>query len=186
MSGQGVWTPLPPPPKLIAYNRTILAAPLDDFRRLARRTPLGSHLLLFVLQIPTDEGFSLAVGIDHPFPAGVNSAAISVFVFGLYLLFMGLGLMIAPDFTLKPFGFPHPMDFWPRVVGVLVLCLATYYISAARAGLTAFFRWTVAVRVGVCVICGALVLLRIAPAPLCLLGLIDLAAALWTAWALRR
>lgn len=116
----------------------------------------------------------------------MNLAATSVFVFGLYLFFMGIGLLIAPDFTLGPLGFPRSTDFWPRVVGVLVLCLATYYICAARAGLTAFFRWTVAVRAGVCVVCGVLVLLGIAPAPLGILGLVDLTAALWTVWALRR
>jgi hypothetical protein len=48
-----------------------------------------------------------------------------------------------------------------------------------------FFRWTVYVRCGVFFALGTLVLLHLAPAPLVLLGTVDLVAALWTAFALR-
>ena len=117
----------------------------------------------------------------------MNSAAKSVFVFGLYLVVVGLGLLIAPNPFLRPLGFPPAADVsWLRVLGLITLCLAFYYIAAARAGLDLFFRWTVMVRGGVFVVCGALVLLKLAPAPLALLGTVDLAAAAWTAVALRR
>jgi hypothetical protein len=115
----------------------------------------------------------------------MNAPAKTVFVFGLYLVVVGLGLLIAPNATLRPLGFPPSAEVWPRIVGVLTLCLAAYYLAAARAGLTLFFRWTVAVRIGVFVVCGALVLLGVAPPPLALLGAVDLAAAIWTALALR-
>ncbi|MDP3070207.1 MAG: hypothetical protein Q8N18_07960 [Opitutaceae bacterium] len=116
----------------------------------------------------------------------MNAPAKTVFVFGLYLVVMGLGLLIAPNATLGPLGFPPSTEVWPRIVGLLTLCLAAYYIAAARTGLVPFFRWTVAVRSGVFVACGALVALKLAPAPLALIGVIDLAAACWTAWALHR
>lgn len=115
----------------------------------------------------------------------MNASAKSVFVFGLYLVVMGLGLLIAPNLTLGPLGFPPSAEVWPRIVGLLTLCLASYYIAAARAGLMPFFRWTVVVRIGVFVVCGALVLLKVAPTPIALIGAVDLAAALWTAFALR-
>ena len=115
----------------------------------------------------------------------MNAAAKSVFTFGLYLVVIGLGLLVAPNVTLGPLGFAPSTEVWPRIVGMLTLCLATYYVAAARAGLIVFFRWTVAVRIGVFVVCGALVLLKIAPAPVALLGSFDLIAALWTAFALR-
>lgn len=70
----------------------------------------------------------------------------TVFVFGLYLVLIGLGLLVAPNATLGPLGFPPSVEVWPRIVGLLALCLACYYIAAARAGLTHFFGWTVAVR----------------------------------------
>lgn len=116
----------------------------------------------------------------------MNSAAKSVFVFGLYLVVVGLGLLAAPNSFLRPLGFPPVADpSWLRVLGVLTLVIAAYYLLAARANLTAFFRWTVFVRGGVFVVFGALVLLKLAPAPLALLGAMDLAAALWTVLALR-
>lgn len=116
----------------------------------------------------------------------MNPAAKSVFVFGVYLVVVGIGLLVAPHAFLAPLGFPPVADpSWLRVLGVLTLVIAAYYLLAARAGLTVFFRWTVFVRGGVFVVFGALVLLRLAPAPLALLGAVDLAAALWTWSALR-
>lgn len=115
----------------------------------------------------------------------MNAPAKSVFVFGLYLVLVGLGLLVAPNATLGPLGFAPSTEVWPRIVGMLTLCLASYYLAAARAGLTPFFQWTVAVRGGVFVVCSALVLLKIAPAPVAVLGTVDLIAAIWTALALR-
>ncbi len=116
----------------------------------------------------------------------MNSAAKSVFAFGLYLVVVGLGLLVAPNPFLAPLGFPPVADSsWLRVLGVLTIVIAAYYLLAGRAGLTVFFRWTVSVRIGVFCALGALVLLQLAPAPLALLGTVDLAAALWTALALR-
>lgn len=118
--------------------------------------------------------------------APMNSAAKRVFVFGLYLVVVGFGLLVAPNAFLAPLGFAPAADpSWLRVLGVLTFVIAAYYLLAARAGLTVFFRWTVFVRGGVFVVFGALVLLRFAPAPLALLGAVDLAAALWTWAALR-
>jgi hypothetical protein len=108
-----------------------------------------------------------------------------VLVFGLYLIAVGAGLVAIPNRVLTPLGFAASAEFWPRVLGVLTLCLAYYYIAAARAGLTGFIRWTVQVRAGVFVVFGLLVLLGLAPAPLALLGTVDLLAALWTGLSLR-
>lgn len=115
----------------------------------------------------------------------MSRAARSVLVFGIYLIAVGVGLVAIPNTVLGPLGFSASQEFWPRVVGVLALCLAYYYIHAARHELTAFFRWTVQVRAAVFVIFGALVLLKAAPPSLALLGAVDLLAAGWTALALR-
>lgn len=109
----------------------------------------------------------------------------TVFFFGLYLALVGLGLVAAPDAVLGPLGFPLVRDFWPRVTGVLVLCLAAYYLVAARSNLVPLICATVWVRLCVFVIFGGLVLLQLAPKPLALLGAVDLLAAGWTALALR-
>ncbi len=115
----------------------------------------------------------------------MSRAARSVFVFGLYLIAVGLALIAIPNPLFAVLRLPASTEIWPRVVGVLALVLAYYYIQAARHELTAFFRWTVTARVMVFVVFGAFVLLGVAPAPLALLGAVDLAAAIWTALALR-
>lgn len=114
----------------------------------------------------------------------MSPAAKSVFIFGAYLIGTGVGLVSMPNGLLGLLGFPASSEVWPRVAGVLVLVLAFYYIQAARHELVAFFRWTVQARAMVFIAFAALVLLHLAPAPLALLGAIDLAAAIWTSLAL--
>ena len=111
----------------------------------------------------------------------MSRSAWSVFVFGLYLVAVGLALVVSPNPLLVLLRFPASGEVWPRVVGVLALVLSYYYVQAARHELTAFFRWTVHARTIVCVAFAALVLLRLAPPPLAVLGAVDLAAAIWTA-----
>jgi hypothetical protein len=115
----------------------------------------------------------------------MTRAARSIFAFSLYLAGMGIGMIAVPKTVLGLLGFPASSDVWPRVVGLLALVLAYYYAQAARHGLTVFFRWTVTARVAVFVVFTAFVLLKLAPVALALLGAVDLAAAVWTAVALR-
>ena len=115
----------------------------------------------------------------------MSRASLSVFAFGVYLLFVGVLLVLVPNWFLGLAGLPATGEVWIRVVGVLVLCLATYYTLAARAGLTSFLRWTVGVRVMVTVLFTAFVVLRLVAAPFLVFGAIDLVGAVWTALALR-
>jgi hypothetical protein len=38
--------------------------------------------------------------------AAMTPAARSIFVFGIYLVLLGAGLMLVPNLVLAPFGFP--------------------------------------------------------------------------------
>ena len=115
----------------------------------------------------------------------MSKSARSVLIFGWYLVALGGALIAIPNVMLGMFGLPTTSDVWIRVVGVLVLCLAFYYIQAARHGLTPMLRWTVYARSSVFICFAAFVLLGLAEAPLVLFGAVDLAGALWTYWALR-
>jgi len=115
----------------------------------------------------------------------MGQAARSVFWFGVYLAVAGTGLVFAPRLVLAPVGIPAPQEVWIRVVGILALCLAVYYVVAARSTATAVMRATVPVRVGVTFAFGDLVALSLAPAGLLVFAAIDLAGAVWTALALR-
>ncbi len=107
-------------------------------------------------------------------------------MFGLYLVALGLGLLLAPNALLALFGQPAVTDPWLRVVGLVVLVVALYYLSAAQSGTEAFFRWTTWGRpmagVALVVMIGAGLL----PGFVALLAVLDLAGAAWTAVALHR
>ncbi|MCB9006895.1 MAG: hypothetical protein H6656_05950 [Ardenticatenaceae bacterium] len=115
----------------------------------------------------------------------MSKSAKSIFVFGMYLVGMGLGLIAMPNLVLGTLGFPNATEVWVRVVGVLALVLAVYYIQAARADLRLFFRWTVLTRMMVFLFFAGFALTGLVSPMLILLGAVDLAASLWTAWALR-
>jgi hypothetical protein len=115
----------------------------------------------------------------------MSYGAKTVFVFGIYLVVLGITLIVAPNLLLNAFGFPATNEVWIRVVGMLVLILAFYYTQAARKALTDFFQWTVYARASVIVFFLAFVVLGLAKAALILFGAVDLLGAIWTGLALR-
>ena len=116
----------------------------------------------------------------------MNHVARSVFVFGLYLVFLGATLVADPNLLLVAFGLPLTQEVWIRVVGVLVLCLALYYIGSGRRELTAFFGLTVLARAFVFVSFAAFAVLGLVKPMLVLFGAVDLLGAIWTAVAMGR
>lgn len=115
----------------------------------------------------------------------MSKTARSLFVFGIYLILLGLFLLIAPNVLITFFGLPAVNDVWIRVVGMLLVLLAYYDIQAARKNLTDFFRWSVIARMSVIVFFAVFVVLDLVKPILLLFGAIDLAAAVWTHLALR-
>ena len=115
----------------------------------------------------------------------MSRSARSVFVFGIYLAVLGAILVVVPNLFLAVFRFPATSEAWIRVVGVLFVCLAYYYIQTARMELSPFFELTVYARSLVIVFFLTFVALRLARPTLLVLGAIDLGAALWTRAALR-
>jgi hypothetical protein len=116
----------------------------------------------------------------------MNKAALSVRVFGIYLIVLGAWLLLAPNVLLRLFGMAATDEVWIRVVGMLVGFLGTYYVRAAAVRFTSFFAWTIPVRMSVLGFFGAFVLLGLAPPVLLLFALVDAAGALWTWRTLRR
>lgn len=115
----------------------------------------------------------------------MSKAAISVLVFGVYVVVLGLGFIVAPNMPLELFGFPATTEPWIRVLGMVLLILAYYYIQAARNEMTGFFRFTVHGRASVILFFIAFVVLDLAQPMLIMFGVADLIGAVWTAWALR-
>ena len=115
----------------------------------------------------------------------MSRAAISILVFGLYLVLNGVVLALAPNLMLATLGLAPTEEPWLRVLGVVVFVIALYYIAAARGEVKPFFRWTTWGRPIVLLAFIGFVGAGMAPAVLLLFGLIDTAGAVWTALALR-
>ena len=115
----------------------------------------------------------------------MSNAAKSIFAFGIYLAGSGAILVVTPNTLFAVLGLPSTSEVWVRVVGVLTLVLAFYFIQAARNELTDFFRWTVYARLSVMVFFTAFVLVGFVGPVLILFGAVDLLGAIWTSWALR-
>jgi hypothetical protein len=115
----------------------------------------------------------------------MTKSARSVFVFAIYLYLLGAVLIVAPNTLLRLFLLPETDEVWIRVVGMLVMILGFYYSQAARKNLSDFLRLTVIGRSAVLLFFFAFVLAGLAPPILILFGVIDFAAAMWTALSLR-
>ena len=116
----------------------------------------------------------------------MNGAAISLFVFGLYMIFaVGGGFMFAPSFVLDLFGLSAGDGIWVRFVGMLASILGVYYIMVARAGLDRFYPWTVATRYYAATFMIVIVLLGKMGPGLILIAAVDVVAATWTWYAVR-
>jgi len=109
----------------------------------------------------------------------------TIFVFGLYLLGLGVVLVLAPNLLLSVFRIPPTSEIWVRIVGVLVLEFAACYIVAGQKNWEGFIAITIPLRCAVMVFFAAFVFLLNAPVAFLLFGATDLAFALWT-WSATR
>ncbi|NWG17040.1 MAG: hypothetical protein HXY41_10425 [Chloroflexi bacterium] len=116
----------------------------------------------------------------------MSRPARSLAVFSVYVILLGLALLVIPDVWLPLYGLPKAADVWVRVVGMLLVLLAFYYVQAARHEMMLFIRWTVYTRASVILFLGVFVLLGLAEPPVLLVGVIDLSGAIWTGIELRR
>jgi hypothetical protein len=116
----------------------------------------------------------------------VSTPAKTIYWFALYLVAAGLTLLLFPRLPLVLLGLEIEGLAWIRILGMLVLVFAYYYLNLARNEVTSFFRWTVHTRSLVPLFFAAFIGLAGMPAVLMLFAIGDLAGALWTAWALRR
>jgi hypothetical protein len=107
-------------------------------------------------------------------------AAMSFFVFGLYMTVLGIALVLAPNPLLSLVGIAETTEVWVRVVGVLVVVIGILDVLIAQADLRVVMRWGIYLRSG-----AAASLVAFAAADLVEPGILIFAAvdALSVAWA---
>jgi len=115
----------------------------------------------------------------------MSKFAKSLFVFGIYMLVLGVTVVLIPNFLLALFHVPTTNEVWIRVVGMLVIFLGIYDIVAAKGEHKLLITWSIPVRFSVIVFFAAFVIAGLAPPVLLLFGAIDSAGAIWTWQALK-
>lgn len=116
----------------------------------------------------------------------MSATATSIFYYSFYMLGMGLGLFIVPNFILGAFGFAATTEVWVRMLGLLAFCTGILYFYCARTNQTGFFHITVPERVIFFLGTVALVIFLHVTPLLAVIGSIDLLGAIWTGWMLRQ
>jgi len=115
----------------------------------------------------------------------MSAATVSVLVYGIYLVALGIVYMVIPNVPLRLFGFEPTTEPWIRVMAAMVVIVGYYYVQAARNRLRTFYGWTLHCRVFFPIFTVVMVIAGLVKPMLLLFGVIDLAGALWTGLALR-
>lgn len=119
----------------------------------------------------------------------MSRAALSVFIFGIYLIFLGITFLFFPEMMFAILAEPNPPDVVSRVLGMVFVLFSYIYIRSALddgEGMVKFFMWTVHTRASVIVFLIIFAALGLTSPIIIVFGVIDLAAAIWTFWALRK
>jgi hypothetical protein len=115
----------------------------------------------------------------------MSKAAVSVRLFGIYVMALGVFVVAGPNLLLGMFGLPLTTEVWIRVVGVLAFNIGLFNYVAAASEYKPYFEITVVTRCLVLASFIGFVALGMAPPALILFGLVDFAGAMWTWFALR-
>jgi hypothetical protein len=110
----------------------------------------------------------------------MSATAISVFIFGIYIVVIGAGFLLIPNMLLPLFKFPKTEEPWIRVMGLIVVVLGFYYIIAGQNELSPFFWASVVGRFTILIGFTLLVVFKKAKPMLILFGVIDALGAIWT------
>jgi hypothetical protein len=110
----------------------------------------------------------------------MDSTTTSIFVFGIYLVFVGAGFLLIPNILLPIFRFPKTDQPWIRVMAILVLIIAYFYFVAAHHTIVPIFWATVYGRFFVFLSFTALVLTKKSKPMLLMFGTVDALGAVWT------
>ena len=70
----------------------------------------------------------------------MRKSAKTLFIFTIYLILLGTILMVVPNVLLVRITKVTTHEVWIRVVGMMMILLAFYYIQAARSELRDFSR----------------------------------------------
>jgi hypothetical protein len=115
----------------------------------------------------------------------MSHSARSVFIYGIYVLIVGLVFTFAPSFLLKAINVTYVPEPWVRTVGVFMLGASIYFVFSGKLNIRPFFALTIYARFMSFAFYTMFVVTGLARVTILPFGIIDLIGALWTGFALR-
>jgi hypothetical protein len=115
----------------------------------------------------------------------MGPAAMSFFVFGVYMTALGIALVLAPNPLLSLVGIAETTDVWVRVVGVLVVVIGVLDVLVARADLRIVMHWGIYLRSGAAASLVAFAIANLVEPGILVFAAIDALSVAWAVWALR-
>jgi hypothetical protein len=116
----------------------------------------------------------------------MKNATNSMYAQIAYMVGMGVGLLLMPNFVLDLFGISTPTDGWVRVVGALALVLALEYYLMVKVENIDFYKGSVWGRYLFCAILAVLVTMGYLDKPVYLFAIAEAGLALWTQLSLKK
>lgn len=116
----------------------------------------------------------------------MSKAAKSVFVWGIYVVVTGLGLIFMPNMILSTVCLPPTNEVWIRALGAIVLILGFYYFVAVKGDFVPLFKASIYARFFFVVACVVFVVSEIVNQNFLLFSILDALGAIWTLIALRQ
>jgi len=110
----------------------------------------------------------------------MSAPAFSIFVFGIYIILVGVSLYWFPNKVLEQLKFPTTEEPWVRMQGFVLTALGFYYIIAAQYELIPFFWATVIGRSAVLPCFILLVVYKNVTPKVIFFGAFDALGAIWT------
>lgn len=103
----------------------------------------------------------------------MSDAALSVFVFSIYLVITGLGFIFIPNILLSTLKLPTTNEPWIRILGIVIAAMGFFYVIGAEYELSIFLWATIVERYAILVSFTLLVISKKAPAILIMFGIVD-------------
>jgi len=114
----------------------------------------------------------------------MNVATLSIFIWGIYVLLIGLLLVFIPSKTLALCGQENPKDHWVRVSGIIIISLGYFYLNAAQNEVYSFYQASIYARFAGLIGILGLTIFKMAKPRIIFFGIIDALGAIWTLLAL--
>lgn len=76
----------------------------------------------------------------------MDAATLSIFIWGIYVLLIGVLLVFIPGQTLMLCGQENQKDHWPKIAGIIIVSLGYFCLNSAQNEVSSFYQKSIDAR----------------------------------------